>query len=74
MAKSAGYAATYDFDDLEDFATRIEKILDEPGPALVCVKTTPNPRERGQRAQEMGYRRRNITQAIPELMKDLGVA
>ena len=74
MAKSAGYAATYDFDDLEDFATRIEKILDEPGPVLVCVKTVPNPRERGQRAQEMGSRRRNITQAIPELMEDLGVA
>ena len=74
MAKSAGYAVAYDFDDLEDFTTRIEKILDEPGPALVCVKTVPNPRERGQRAQEMGSRRRNITQVIPELMKDLGVA
>jgi phosphonopyruvate decarboxylase len=74
MAKSAGYAATYDFDDLEDFATQIPRILEEPGPTLVCVKTTPNPRERGQRMQEMGSRRRPITQAIPELMQDLGVA
>jgi sulfopyruvate decarboxylase subunit beta len=74
MAKSAGYAATYDFDDLEDFATQLPRILEEPGPTLVCVKTTPNPRERGQRMQEMSSRRRPITQAIPELMKDLGVA
>jgi phosphonopyruvate decarboxylase len=75
MAKATGYAAAYDFDNLEDFATQVERILNEPGPVLVCVKTTPNPRLGGQRAQEMGSRRRrNVADAISELRKDLGVA
>jgi len=73
MAKSAGYAAAYQFDDLEDFATQIEKVLDEPGPVFISVKTTPNPRLRGQREQEMGPRRRRpASEVIPEMMKDLG--
>jgi phosphonopyruvate decarboxylase len=73
MAKSAGYAAAYQFDDLEDFATQIEKVLDEPGPVFISVKTTPNPRLRGQREQEMGSRRRRpASEVIPEMMKDLG--
>ena len=74
MAKSAGYAATYQFDDLEDFATQIEKVLGDTGPVLVSVKTTPNPRERGQRNQEMASPRRSATVAISQLMQDLGVA
>ena len=74
MAKSAGYAATYQFDDLEDFATQIEKVLEEPGPVFISVKTSPNPRLRGQREQEIGSRRRRpASEAIPDLMQDLGV-
>jgi phosphonopyruvate decarboxylase len=75
MAESAGYAATFEFDDLEEFTTQVEKVLDQPGPVLVSVKTTPNPRLRGQREQEMASRRRrSVTEVIPELMKDFGVA
>jgi thiamine pyrophosphate-dependent acetolactate synthase large subunit-like protein len=74
MARAAGYAVAYDFDNLEDLATQVEKILDQPGPALVCVKTTPNPRLGGQRAQEMSRRRRTIAEAATELRQDLGVA
>ena len=72
MAKEAGYAAAYDFDNLEDFATQVEKILNEPGPVLVYVKTTPNPRLGGQRAREMTpTRRRNPPEAVREVSKSL---
>ena len=74
MARSAGYASAYDFDDLEDLATQAENILNEPGPVLVCVKTTPNPRLRGQRPQEMGNRLPSASETIPTLRQDLGVA
>jgi phosphonopyruvate decarboxylase len=74
MARSAGYAAAYDFDNLEDFATQIERVLNEAGPVLICVKTSPNPRLPGQRNQEAGRDRRRAEQTIPELRKDLGVA
>ena len=73
MAKAAGYASTYEFDDLEEFATQIERVLDETGPVLVSVKTVPNPRERGQRTQETASPRRSATVAVSELMQDLGV-
>jgi len=74
LAQSAGYAAVYDFDNLEDLANQAENILSQPGPVLICVKTTPNPRLRGQRGEEMGRGRRPISQAIAETRQDLGVA
>ncbi len=73
MARSAGYASVYDFDDLADLATQVEGILNEPGPVLVCIKSTPNPRLRGQRPQEMANRRPSAGEAIPILRRDLGV-
>ncbi len=73
MAKEAGYAAAYDFDNLEDLAIQVGRILNEPGPVLVCVKTTPNPRLGRQRGQEMSTgRRRNAAEAFREVRKDLG--
>ncbi len=75
MARAAGYAAAYEFDDLEDFATQIGKVLGETGPVFVCVKTVPNPRGRGQRDQEGGqrHRRRNNAEAMHGLRKEFGV-
>jgi thiamine pyrophosphate-dependent acetolactate synthase large subunit-like protein len=72
LARPAGYAAACDFDDLEDLENQAESILNQPGPALVCVKTTPNPRVRGQRAQEMSRGRRPLQQAIAGLRRDRG--
>ena len=58
MAKDAGYANVYNFNDLEDFDGRAGEVFSEEGPALICVKTVPNPRLPGQRPQERsGYRR-----------------
>ena len=41
MAKEAGYASAYEFDDLEEFASRIDEVLEAQGPVFICVKTTP---------------------------------
>ena len=41
MARSAGYRSAYEFDDLEDFATRVDEIMSAPGPVLVCLRTEP---------------------------------
>ena len=41
MAREAGYAATYEIDDTEELSTRIDSILQQKGPVLVCLKVTP---------------------------------
>ncbi len=41
MASGAGYAAAYEFDDLEDLASNLGRILDGDGPALINLKITP---------------------------------
>ena len=41
MAKEAGYAAAYEFDNLEDFSTNVGKILSESGPVFVAMKMVP---------------------------------
>ena len=38
MAKAAGYAAAYEFDNLEELVTELGRILQQQGPALVCLK------------------------------------
>ena len=73
LARSAGYAASYDFDDLEDLENQAETILNQPGPVLVCIKSTPNPRVRGQRSQEMPRGRLPLRQAVADLRRNLGV-
>lgn len=41
MAKEAGYAAVYEFEDTEEFATGLHDILHEKGPVLISLKITP---------------------------------
>ena len=38
LAKDAGYSAAYSFDDLEDFASSLQEILDQQGPVFVALK------------------------------------
>ncbi|MBM3942920.1 MAG: thiamine pyrophosphate-binding protein [SAR202 cluster bacterium] len=74
MARAAGYVAAYEFDDLEDFASQAQRILNETGPILICVKTKPNPRLRGQRGQEMRAGRRTTNATIPQLRREFSGA
>ena len=38
IAKGAGISDSFEFDDLEDFATELPGLLDRPGPVFVCLK------------------------------------
>ena len=71
MGRSAGYANAYSFDNLEDFATQAEQILNEDGPSLIHVKTVPNIRYPEERMA--GGSNRRTPQAIEELMQEYGL-
>ena len=66
MAKGAGYASAYNFDDLEDFATRIEDIMNEDGPVMVAIKIQPEVQN-----LPIGLRERRVTRSRAETIDDL---
>ena len=60
MAEAAGYLHSYQFDNLEDFATQAEEVMAQDGPVFVCVKTIPSirhPHERAATRQQGGATR-----------------
>jgi phosphonopyruvate decarboxylase len=73
MAKEAGYAAAYRFDDLQEFERNVGKILSEKGPVFISIKVIPaienEPIGRRQRRPM-----RSRAQTIRELQEDLGIA
>ena len=71
MAKAAGYAASYDFDDLEEFATQAETVLNQAGPVMVCVKTVPNIRQPEERALIMARRGPSRSERMRSLKQTL---
>ena len=72
LAKGAGYAAAYNFDDLEEFATSIEDIMNEDGPVMVAIKVQPEIQN-----LPIGLRERRVTRSraetINELRAELGI-
>ena len=70
MAKAAGYAATFDFDNIEDLTTGIDEVLSSPGPVFVRLAITPEientPVQFRPRAS------RSVLTAFRELPKALG--
>ena len=66
MAKGAGYAATYEFDNLEDFATNVGRILKETGPVFIAMKMTPEVEN-----EPIGRRQRRPARARAQTIKDL---
>ncbi len=66
MAKGAGYSATYHFDDLEEFATSIEGILEETGPVFVSMKINAEVEN-----EPIGLRQRVPSRSRTETIKDL---
>ena len=72
MAKAAGYAATFSFENLEDFATGIQNVLASQGPVFVHLSIKP---EIENTAVQFRQRpRRNILTAIKELPQAIGSA
>jgi phosphonopyruvate decarboxylase len=73
LAKEAGYAATYTFDDLDDFDRNAEKILNERGPVFIAIKVIPAiENEPIGRRQRRAIRTR--AQAIRDLQEELGIS
>jgi sulfopyruvate decarboxylase subunit beta len=72
IAKEAGYAAAYRFDDLEEFERNVGKVLNEKGPVFVSIKVIPaienEPIGRRQRPAM-----RNRAQTIRDLQEELGI-
>ncbi len=66
MAKGAGYAAAYNFDDLEEFTTHIEDIMQEQGPVFISVKIQPEIQN-----LPIGLRERRVTRSRAETIHDL---
>ena len=73
MAREAGYAASYEFDNLEDFTNNIEQIMKQTGPVFVAMKMVPKVEN-----EPIGRRERRPTrttaQTITEVRAELGIA
>ncbi len=66
VAKEAGYAATYQFDDLEEFTTNVEQIMNETGPVFVAIKVVPLVEN-----EPIGMRQRHTARSRAETIKVL---
>jgi thiamine pyrophosphate-dependent acetolactate synthase large subunit-like protein len=72
MAKEAGYAAAYHFDDLEEFGTHVGNIMSERGPVFISIKVIPEVEN-----EPIGRRQRRPTRSRAEtirvLREELGI-
>ncbi len=66
VAREVGYPSTYFFDDLEELALNIEKILDEPGPVFIHMKVTPEIQN-----EPISRRRRTQTRTLDTVLRDV---
>jgi sulfopyruvate decarboxylase subunit beta len=66
MAKEAGYAAAYRFDDLEAFERQVGSILSERGPVFVAIKVVP-----AIENEPIGRRQRRPARSRAETIRDL---
>ena len=78
MAKSAGYASSHSFDDLEEFATEVGGILVEHGPVFISVKIVPEVQNLpiGLRTQKpnRGRVERGRAEIVRDLHEELGIS
>lgn len=72
MAKEAGYRAAYNYDNLEDFATNIGRIMQETGPVFVGIKVVPKV-ENAPMGKRAPRSTRNRAQSIRDLQAELGI-
>ncbi len=70
LAKAAGYAAAFSFDNLEDLTTSIDRVLATEGPVFVRLAVAPE--IENTPVQFRPRARRNIHAAIEELPEAIG--
>jgi len=66
MAKEAGYAAAYSFDDLETFGAQIGDIMNQKGPVFIAIKVIP-----AVENEPIGRRQRRAMRSRAETIKTL---
>ena len=71
LAKEAGYAVAYEFDDTEELASNIDSVLQEKGPVLICLKIVPEIENTSVQFRQRS--RRNIQMAMADLSRVLGL-
>ena len=73
IAEGSGYAATYNFDDLEELSTSLDEIMNKKGPVFVAIKV-----EAEVENLPIGLRERretrNRAQTITDLRQELGIS
>ena len=73
VAKESGYSSAYSFDDLEEFATNVEQIMQDTGPVFVAIKVVPQIEN-----EPIGMRvrppQRSRDQTIRDLQSELGIS
>lgn len=72
MARGAGYAAVYSFDDLEELSINLEEIMSQDGPVFVAVKVVPEV-ENLPISLRADSPFRTRAQTIADLWKELGI-
>ena len=73
MAKSMGYPSTYHFDDLEEFATNVQGIMNDEGPVFVWIKIEAEIENMPVGMRE-ARRSRSRSETIQDLRTELGIS
>ncbi len=73
VARGAGYAGTFSYDNLESFQINLERILSGSGPVFVALKIVPEI-ENEPIGQRKRFATRSHEQARQDLWKALGIA
>ncbi len=71
MAEGAGYAATYEFDDLEDFTVQLDEIMKLQGPVFVTIKAVPEVQNEPIAQRVRSPRARTTTEAMALMHAEL---
>lgn len=72
MAKQAGYAAAYEFDDIDSLSRQMEEILSQKGPVFIAIKVVPQvENEPIGRRKRRPVRSRAVT--VQALQEELGL-
>ena len=66
VARGAGYARTFSYDNLESFQINLERILSGPGPVFVALKIVPEIEN-----EPVGRRKRFSTRSHEQVRQDL---
>jgi len=73
IARGAGYARTFSYDNLETFQINLERIMSGPGPVFTALKIVPEI-ENEPIGQRKRFATRNPEQVRKDLWKALGIA